>query len=216
MFGVTTPCVTALREELEDKDFDCLVFHATGTGGRAMEKLVSSGLIQGVIDATTTEVADEIAGGIMPAGPARFEQILAARVPYVLSLGAVDMVNFGAMDTVPDRYRDRQLYSHNAHITLMRTTLEENLAIAEWIAGKLATAETPVTIVMPEGGVSALDQPEGQFFAPEITAALLEKLELLLENQPLCKIVRSPHHINDKQFADTLLEEYLELGAEQS
>lgn len=211
MFGVTTPCVTKLREDLEAQDFDCLVFHATGTGGRAMEKLVSSGLIQGVIDVTTTEVADEIAGGIMPAGPSRFEPILAAGIPYVLSLGAVDMVNFGSMDTVPEHYRKRQLYAHNDHITLMRTTLEENLCIARWIAGKLKQTDTPITLVLPEGGVSALDAPNAQFFAPDITRALFEELETLLADRPHCQIVRSSHHINDPEFAETLLREFLRL-----
>src|SRR4029077_12850697 len=116
MFGVTTPCVTAVREALDARGFDPLVFHATGTGGRAMEKLVESGLIQGVLDITTTEVADEVVGGILPAGPHRFEAILQARVPYVLSLGALDMVNFGALATVPESFRDRRLHVHNAQV----------------------------------------------------------------------------------------------------
>ena len=122
MFGVTTPCVTAVRESLESRGFDCLVFHATGTGGQAMEKLVEAGLIQGVLDITTTEVADEVVGGILPCGPHRFEAILNAKVPFVLSLGALDMVNFGARDTVPERFRGRLLHVHNAQVTLMRTT----------------------------------------------------------------------------------------------
>ena len=126
MFGVTTPCVTAVREALEAQGFDCLVFHATGTGGRSMEKLVKAGLIRGVLDITTTEVADEVVGGILPAGPHRFEAILQAKVPFVLSLGALDMVNFGALATVPERFQNRRLHVHNAQVTLMRTTPEEN------------------------------------------------------------------------------------------
>src|SRR5262249_10284948 len=134
MFGVTTPCVTAAREALEALGFDCLVFHATGTGGQAMEKLIEAGLIQGALDITTTEVADEVVGGILPAGPHRFEAILRAEVPYLLSLGALDMVNFGALATVPEPFRNRRLHVHNAQVTLMRTTPDENRRVARWIA----------------------------------------------------------------------------------
>jgi uncharacterized protein (UPF0261 family) len=140
MFGVTTPCVTTVREALEAEGFECLVFHATGTGGRSMEKLVEAGLIGGVLDITTTEVADEVVGGILPAGPHRFEAILRAKIPFVLSLGALDMVNFGAMDTVPERFHNRRLHVHNAQVTLMRTTPEENRQFARWIAAKLNRA----------------------------------------------------------------------------
>jgi len=125
MFGVTTPCVTLVREALEREGFDCLVFHATGTGGRAMEELVAAGVISGVLDITTTEVADEVVGGTLPAGPARFDAILERRVPYVMSLGAMDMVNFCAKDTVPLQFKDRKLHVHNAQVTLMRTTPDE-------------------------------------------------------------------------------------------
>jgi uncharacterized protein (UPF0261 family) len=137
MFGVTTSCVTAVRESLEAQGNDVLVFHATGVGGQAMEKLVQSGLVSGVVDVTTTEVADEVVGGIFPAGPARFDAILTNRVPYVMSLGALDMVNFGAAESVPAEFRDRLLHVHNAQITLMRTTPDENRRIAHWIAAKL-------------------------------------------------------------------------------
>ena len=143
MFGVTTPCVTAVREALEARGFDCLVFHATGTGGRAMEKLVEAGLIRGVLDITTTEVADEVVGGILPAGPHRFDAILRAKVPFVLSLGALDMVNFGAMETVPEPFRDRRLHAHNAQVTLMRTTAEENRRFARWIAVEAQPRKRP-------------------------------------------------------------------------
>ena len=145
MFGVTTPCVTAVRETLEARGFDCLVFHATGTGGQAMEKLVEAGLIQGVLDITTTEVADQVVGGILPCGPLRFEAILDAKVPFVLSVGALDMVNFGALETVPERFRGRLLHVHNAQVTLMRTTPDENRRCARWIAGKLNRRAKPVS-----------------------------------------------------------------------
>jgi uncharacterized protein (UPF0261 family) len=211
MFGVTTPCVTAAREALEAGGFDVLVFHATGTGGRAMEKLVEAGLVQGVLDITTTEVADEVVGGILPAGPQRFEAILRARVPYVLSLGALDMVNFGAMDTVPERFRQRKLHAHNAQVTLMRTTIEENRQFARWIAAKLSRAEAPFTLLMPEGGVSALDAPGQPFFDPEADAALFNALESAVEPGPRRTIRRLSLHINDPAFARALVEAYLEL-----
>ena len=169
MFGVTTPCVTAVREALEARGFDCLVFHATGTGGQAMEKLVEAGLIQGVLDITTTEVADEVVGGILPCGPRRFEAILDARVPYVLSVGALDMVNFGALETVPERFRSRLLHVHNAQVTLMRTTADENRRCARWIAAKLNRARSPFSLLIPEKGVSALDAPGSRSTTPRPT-----------------------------------------------
>jgi uncharacterized protein (UPF0261 family) len=137
MFGVTTPCVTDARGQVEARGFDCLVFHATGTGGQAMEKLVSSGMIDGVLDITTTEIADEIVGGVFRAGPVRFDVILERGIPYVMSLGAVDMVNFGAMDSVPTEFRHPKLYIHNSQVTLMRTMPAENRRIARWIADKV-------------------------------------------------------------------------------
>jgi uncharacterized protein (UPF0261 family) len=211
MFGVTTPCVTAVREALEARGFDPLVFHATGTGGRAMEKLVEAGLVHGVLDITTTEVADEVVGGILPAGPHRFDAILRARIPYLLSLGALDMVNFGAMATVPDRFRHRKLHAHNAQVTLMRTTAEENRQFARWIAAKLNRAEAPFTLLIPERGVSALDAPGQPFFDPEADAALFEELESAVGAGPGRTIRRLPLHINDPAFARALVEAYLEL-----
>jgi uncharacterized protein (UPF0261 family) len=211
MFGVTTPCVTAVREALEAQGFDSLVFHATGTGGRAMERLVEAGLIRGVLDITTTEVADEVVGGILPAGPLRFDAILRARIPYVLSLGALDMVNFGAMDSVPERFRGRKLHAHNPQVTLMRTTADENRQFARWIAAKLNRAESPFTILIPEGGVSALDAPGRPFFDPEADAALFDELEASLEPGPGRTIRRLPLQINDPAFALALVESFLDL-----
>ena len=211
MFGVTTPCVTAVREILSDRGFDCLVFHATGAGGRAMEKLVASGLIQGVLDITTTEVADQIVGGVMPGGPHRFDAILAQRIPYVLSLGALDMVNFGARETVPERFANRTLYVHNAQVTLMRTTPEENRECARWIAGKLNRAIAPVVILIPEGGVSAIDAPGEPFHDPQADAALFDELESRLNQDDVRRVVRCPQHINDPEFAAMLVQAYLDL-----
>jgi uncharacterized protein (UPF0261 family) len=210
MFGVTTPCVTAVRDALEARGFDALVFHATGTGGRAMEKLVEAGLVQGVLDITTTEVADEVVGGILPAGPLRFEAILRARVPYVISLGALDMVNFGAMDTVPERFRHRKLHVHNAQVTLMRTTAEENRQLARWIAAKLNRSEATFTLLIPEGGLSALDAPGQPFFDPEADAALFDELESSIKPNPGREIRRLPLHINDPAFGHALIDAYLE------
>ncbi|MEY4568439.1 MAG: hypothetical protein RLY14_3409, partial [Planctomycetota bacterium] len=147
MFGVTTPCVTTVRESLEKLGYDCLVFHATGVGGRAMEQLVDSGLVDGVLDITTTEVADEVVGGCFPAGSHRFDKLLARQIPLVLSLGAVDMVNFGAFDSVPEKFRNRLLYKHNPQVTLMRTTPEENREIARWIAKKLNRSTSPLRLL---------------------------------------------------------------------
>jgi uncharacterized protein (UPF0261 family) len=211
MFGVTTPCVTAVREALTQRGFDCLVFHATGTGGRAMEKLVDSGLIRGVLDITTTEVADEVVGGVFPAGPERFDKIIDRRIPYVMSLGALDMVNFGARETVEKRFEDRRLHVHNAQVTLMRTTREENHQIARWIAGKLNRATSPLVVLIPERGVSAIDAPGQPFFDPDADAALFNELESCVEQNEHRRVVRLPYHINDRRFAEHLVQEFMSL-----
>src|SRR5690606_14929865 len=176
MFGVTTPCVTAIRDQLESH-YDALVFHATGTGGRAMEKLVGDGLVSAVLDITTTEICDLIAGGVMSAGPQRLDVIARTGVPYVGSCGALDMVNFGARDTVPERYRQRLFYEHNPQVTLMRTTPEECRRIAEFIAAKLNSCPGPVRFLLPEGGVSLLDAPGQPFHDPEADEVLFQTLE---------------------------------------
>lgn len=210
MFGVTTPCVEAVRSALEAEGFDCLVFHATGTGGRAMDKLVEAGLILGVLDITTTEVADEVVGGVLPAGPDRFDAILAAGVPYVMSLGALDMVNFGAMATVPEAFKGRRLHVHNPHVTLMRTTADENRQFARWIAEKLNRSPTPVTILIPEKGVSAIDAPGQPFHDPAANAALFTELERLVEQTPNRVLRRLPLHINDREFSAALVQAFRE------
>ncbi|MDG2222850.1 MAG: Tm-1-like ATP-binding domain-containing protein [Rubripirellula sp.] len=208
MFGVTTPCVTAVRESLEDKGFECLVFHATGVGGRAMEGLVGSSLIQGVLDITTTEVADEVVGGLFPAGPSRFDSSINMQIPLVLSVGAVDMVNFGGIETVPSKFRERNLHVHNDQITLMRTTVDENVAIAKWIAGKLNRSHAPLSVVLPEGGVSMLDAPGAAFYDPNADSALFETLESEINVNKDRRIIRSPHHINDPEFSQLLVEQF--------
>lgn len=212
MFGVTTPCVTRVRERLEQSGFDCLVFHATGVGGRAMEHLVESGLIAGVLDITTTEVADEVVGGVFPCGPHRFEKLLNAKIPLVLSLGALDMVNFGPLDSVPQQFRNRLLHVHNQQVTLMRTNKEENARIADWIADKLQQAKRPFHVLIPEAGLSLLDVAGQPFYAPETNAVLFDRLSERLASQPLASVIRLPYAINDPVFASALVEHYFQLA----
>ncbi|MBA3478547.1 MAG: ABC transporter permease [Lautropia sp.] len=210
MFGVTTTCVQAVTAQLQDA-YDCLVFHATGTGGQSLEKLVESGLLAGVLDITTTEVCDEIVGGVLSAGPERFEAMIRARVPYVGSCGALDMVNFWAMDTVPARFRDRRLYRHNPNVTLMRTTPDECRAIGRFIVDKLNRMEGPVCFVIPEGGVSALDAPGEPFFDPEADRVLFSTIESRFKRAPNRRLLKSPLHLNDSAFADLLVQQFREL-----
>jgi uncharacterized protein (UPF0261 family) len=163
MFGVTTPCVTAIADHLR-ASHDCLIFHATGTGGRAMERLLDQGVLSGLIDITTTEIADLLFGGVLPALPDRLDVVARTRAPWVGSVGALDMVNFWAPGTVPDRYRNRLFYHHNPNVTLMRTTPDENAAIGRWIGEKLNACKGPVRLLIPEKGVSALDIEGGPFW----------------------------------------------------
>jgi uncharacterized protein (UPF0261 family) len=211
MFGVTTPCVNMVREQLESR-YDPLVFHATGAGGRAMEQLVAAGLISSVLDITTTEVADEIAGGVFPSGPERFDRILEMRTPLVLSLGALDMVNFGALETVPEKYRHRRLHVHNAQVTLMRTNVEENIQIGQWIARKLNRSTGPVRILIPEGGLSLLDIPGGVFHDPAANQALFQSLCQHVVATPNRIIESYPYAINSAEFAGKLLEAHFTLS----
>ena len=215
MFGVTTPCVTRVRESLESLGYDGLVFHATGSGGQAMEKLVESGMIGGVLDITTTEVADEVVGGVFAAGPERFEAILERRIPYVMSLGACDMVNFGSRETVPTKFSQRLFHEHNPQVTLMRTTEDENRAIARWIASKINRATSVVKLLIPEGGVSMLDAVGQPFYDPAADAALFDELEAAVNQDSTRQIVRHPHHINDPEFADQLVQTYLQVARQQ-
>jgi uncharacterized protein (UPF0261 family) len=210
MFGVTTSCVTAVTERLGDA-VDPLVFHATGTGGRAMEKLVDSHLVSSVLDITTTEVCDLLVGGVFPAGEDRLDAIARTRVPYVGSCGALDMVNFGARDTVPSRFVDRTFYQHNPQVTLMRTTKEECVEIARFLGRKLNACEGPVRFLLPTGGVSALDAPGQAFWDPETDEALFAALEAEVEQTDRRRVVRLPHHINDPEFADALVSAWREV-----
>jgi uncharacterized protein (UPF0261 family) len=211
MFGVTTPCVTQIRTALE-KDYDCLVFHATGLGGKSMEKLIDSGMVVAAIDITTTEVPDLLMGGVCSAGPDRFGAFIRKKIPAVFSTGALDMVNFGAIDTVPAQFKNRNLYKHNPHATLMRTTRDENVAMGKWIAEKMNACEGPVRFLIPEKGVSAIDAPGKPFHDPEADAALFETLEKTIRPTARRRVVRLPHHINDAAFANAAVEHFREIA----
>ncbi len=204
MFGVTTPAVQKIAAELKE-DFECLVFHATGVGGRSMEKLVDSGLLAGVIDLTTTEVCDLLMGGVFPATDDRFGAIIRSRVPYVGSVGALDMVNFGAPDTIPERYRQRKFHVHNPQVTLMRTTAEENDRMGRWIGERLNQMDGTVRFFLPQGGVSALDAQGQPFWDPEADAALFRALERTVRQTGNRQLIHVKHNINDPEFASAII-----------
>jgi uncharacterized protein (UPF0261 family) len=210
MFGVTTPCVDAVRTTLEP-ECDCLVFHATGSGGRAMENLVASGMIDAVLDLTTTEVADEIGGGVFSAGPERFDAIAASGIPWIVSLGACDMVNFGPRDSVPANLAHRQFHIHNPTVTLMRTTPEENRAIGRFIGEKVNRAVGPVSVLIPEKGVSALDAEGKPFHDPAADRALFDAIEQTITTNSQRTIQRVNSHINDRDFSAAVVAEYRRL-----
>ena len=204
MFGVTTPAVQKIAADLRN-DFECLVFHATGVGGRSMEKLVDSGMLAAVIDLTTTEVCDLLMGGVFPATDDRFGAIIRSRLPFIGSAGALDMVNFGAPDTIPERYRQRKFHVHNPQVTLMRTTPEENERIGRWIGDKLNRMDGPVRFFLPEGGVSALDAPGQPFWDPEADAALFTALERSVRQTSNRQLIRVKRHINEPEFASAIV-----------
>jgi len=213
MFGVTTPCVQMVSRALAD-EFDCLVFHATGTGVRAMEKLLDSGKLAGVVDLTTTDVCDMMMGGVFAADDDRFGAAIRSSLPYVGACGALDMVNFNAPDTVPDRYRGRTLYEHNPQITLMRTTPEENDRMGRWIGERLNRMTGPVRFFLPEGGVSLLDAPGQPFHDPAADAALFGALEATVNQTSARRLVRTPHNINDAEFASLVVQAFRALHGE--
>jgi uncharacterized protein (UPF0261 family) len=210
MFGVTTPCVTMVRERLERAGYDVLVFHATGTGGRAMEGLIEDGYFAGVVDITTTEWCDEVVGGVLTAGPDRLGAAARTGLPQVVSVGALDMVNFGGIETVPEKFRDRTLYKHNATVTLMRTTPDECATIGRRIADQLNTAKGPVVLMLPLRGVSAIDAEGKPFADPEADRVLFETLRAHA-TAPHIRIVDADLHINDPAFAEAIAARMLEL-----
>ena len=204
MFGVTTPAVQNVVAALRG-DYECLVFHATGVGGRSMEKLVDSGLLSGVIDLTTTEVCDLLMGGVFPATEDRFGAIVRTRVPYIGSVGALDMVNFGAPDTIPERYRGRKLHVHNPQVTLMRTTAEENERVGRWIGERLNAMDGPVRFFLPEGGVSALDALGQPFWDPDADTALFRALDQTVRQTSNRQLIRLKLNINEPEFAAAIV-----------
>lgn len=205
MFGVTTPCVQQLTEQLESQ-YDCLVFHATGSGGKAMEKLIDSHLLHSVLDITTTEVCDHLFGGVLACDDDRFGAIARTQTPCVLSCGALDMVNFGHPSTVPDHYRHRLFYNHNAQVTLMRTTKEENQQMGRWIANKLNRCEGEVRFIIPTAGFSALDIEGAQFWDPEADQAFIDALTENLITTEKRKLILSPYHINSLEFCEQVIQ----------
>ncbi len=200
MFGVTTTAIQQIARQLEDS-YECLVFHATGTGGRSMEKLADSGLLSAAVDLTTTEICDMMMGGVFPSTEDRFGAFIRTRIPYVGSVGALDMVNFGSPDTVPEKYRQRTFVEHNPQVTLMRTTAEETARMGEWIAGRLNEMTGPVRFLLPEGGVSALDAPGQAFHDPAADKALFDAIAGRFQETASRRLIRVPHHINDPAFA---------------
>jgi len=208
MFGVTTPCVTEARKRLEEQGYEVLVFHATGTGGRAMEALVRGGFLSGVLDITTTELADELVGGVLSAGPDRLEAAGQFAVPQVVSFGALDMVNFGPMDTVPEKFRQRNLYKHNPTVSLMRTTPQECAQLGQIIARKLSMSRGPVTVFIPLQGVSMIDVSGGPFYDPEADRLLIENFKQNVSNT--VEVRELDMDINDPRFAHAMADRLIE------
>ena len=213
MFGVTTPCVETARKQIEADGYEVLVFHATGTGGLTMESFINDGIIAGVLDITTTELADELVGGILSAGPDRLTAAAIRGIPQVISVGALDMVNFGPRDTVPTQFKARRFYQHNANVTLMRTTPEENDKLGKEIAQKASAARGPTTILLPLQGVSAIDRAGQPFWWPEADRALFQSIRNWVG--PDVKLREMDLHINDPLFAQAAAEELLAMLQKQ-
>ncbi len=207
MFGVTTVCVESITDSLRE-DFECLVFHATGTGGQSMEKLAESQLLEAVIDITTTEVCDYFMGGVFPCLESRFDIFGANEMPYIGSVGALDMVNFGSRETVPQKYKNRNLFVHNAQVTLMRTTSDENKKMGVWIAGKLNKMYGKVSFFLPMGGVSIIDSPGKPFYDPDANKALFDAIEQNLIQTKDRKLIKIDSNINDPIFSNRVVEEF--------
>ena len=202
MFGVTTTCVTNARKILESSGYEVVTFHMTGTGGKAMEKLINDGLVDAVLDVTTTELCDEIVGGALSAGPERLSAAAQKKIPQVVSLGALDMVNFGSVDSVPAEFKNRNLYIHNANVTLMRTTPEECKKIALDICHKLEKSSAPTAVIVPLRGISAIATVGQPFHDPEADAALFTTLR---ENLPKhVELIELDLAINDSEFSSAL------------
>lgn len=210
MFGVTTPCVNQAREFLERQGYEVLVFHATGAGGKAMEGLIKDGYFAGVFDVTTTEWCDELMGGNMAAGERRLEAAALKGIPQIVSVGALDMVNFGPITSVPDKYTGRNFYKHNPTVTLMRTTIDENRQLGLAIAEKLNMCRSKAALLLPLKGVSMIDAPGQPFYGPEEDAMLFNTLKESITN-PLVEILEIDANINDPAFSDAAANKLIEL-----
>ena len=210
MFGVTTPCVDFAKEYLEERGYEVLVFHATGTGGKTMESLIDAGFFKGVLDITTTEWCDEIVGGVLGAGPNRLEAAGRNHVPQIVSVGALDMVNFGPIDTVPEKFKNRNLYKHNPTVTLMRTTVEENIKFGQKIAEKLNASFGKTVLILPLKGVSMIDAPGQPFYGSKEDEALFDTLKNNIDTDKV-NIVEMDNNINDKAFAQRAAEELIKM-----
>jgi uncharacterized protein (UPF0261 family) len=211
MFGVTTPCIETARGLLPADRFETVVFHATGTGGKAMEDLIASGFFSGVLDITTTEWADQVVGGVMPGGEDRLNAAAVAGIPQVVSTGACDMVNFGPLATVPRRFQNRNLYIYNENVTLMRTTAEECTHIGAALGEKLSACTGRAAVLLPTGGVSAIDREGEVFYDPEADRALFDALQEKLSDRPDIPVRECSCHINDPEFAEEAVQTFLEL-----
>lgn len=209
MFGVTTPAVDAIRKHLESKyEIETYIFHATGHGGKAMERLIREGKIDGVLDLTTTEICDHLTGGVMSAGPNRLEAAAAAGIPNIISVGATDMTNFGPIDTVPERYKTRKLYEHNPVVTLMRTSKEEAFQVGEFVVSKLkghAKNADAVQVWLPKGGISMMATPEGPFADGEADAILFRVIKNGLADSGI-EVIEDERAVNDESFARDIAE----------
>lgn len=215
MFGVTTPCVKQLSEQLTEY-FDCLVFHANGSGGMSMEKLVTSHLLDAVFDITTTEIADLLFGGVLSCKLTRLDAISKSKIPYFGSCGALDMVNFGPPHTIPERYKNRLFHVHTPQITLIRTSPEENYQLGEWIGNKLNACHGPAYFFLPEGGFSALDAPDRPFWQPNCNQALFDALHKTVKQTNNRRLLSVPYHINDPRFAEIVLTEFKQCSSGQA
>lgn len=207
MFGVTTPCINQLVALLGEQ-FDPLVFHATGNGGTSMERLVENREIVGVLDITLTEAADLLFGGVLACPETRLDCIAQTQTPWIGSAGALDMINFSGRDSIPERYAHRQFVEHNAQVTLMRTTPEENYQLGVWIGNKLNLCNGPVRFIIPEGGFSALDAPGQPFFDPQARQAFAEGLESTVIQTAQRQIIKTPHHINAPEFCSLVMAQF--------
>jgi uncharacterized protein (UPF0261 family) len=209
MFGNTTPCVDRARSIMEAAGYEVFVFHATGTGGRTMESLIGDGYIVAALDITTTELADEVCGGVFSAGPDRGQAAPRKGIPTILVPGCVDMANFNGIETVPERYRGRNLYEWNPNVTLLRTNVDENRRMGEMLAAAANAATGPIAVILPLKGVSMLDSEGERFWDPEADGACYDAIRRNL--RPGIELIASDHNINDPEFADLCANTLLEL-----